>query len=105
MNGDGREFVELKQEFRDYKDRQMDANTDIKARLTSIDASLSALAPIITAHNERFNTIESKCTDRGKSNATRIDRLEKGALGTLVAIAGFFLTAVWQGIFPPKIGG
>lgn len=106
MNGDGREFIELKQEFKDYKDRQMEANVDIKGRLTSIDASLSALAPIIAEHKERFNTMDLKCVGfekKAKENSSRISRLELGFIGALVTLAGVTLTNVWQHIFPPPV--
>lgn len=105
MNGDGREFIELKQEFKDYKDRQIEANTDIKARLSSIDASLSALAPIIIKHEERFGSVEFKCVQIEKSISSvgkRTDRIEMGVVGTLVTVAGLFLSGIWSHIFPPK---
>jgi len=102
--GKDREFVELKQQFLDYRDRQMEANVDIKARLSSIDASLSSLVPIITKHEERFNTIEQRfaATD-GKLaiGAKRVERLEQGAIGMLMSVAGLFVVGVWQHVFPP----
>lgn len=102
MNGDGREFVELKQQFLDYRERQMEANTDIKARLTSIDASLSVLTPMITAHQERFKTLEEKCSIQGKTNMNRISRIETGILSAIGLIVALFVTGVWQVVFPPK---
>ena len=98
---DDREFIELRQEFRDFKERQQEANVDIKGRLTSIDASISAIAPLLIAHAERFKSVETTCSIQGKSNADRISRLEKGYLGALMAIAGLFLTSIWAYIFPP----
>ena len=101
-----REFVELKQQFLDYRDRQMEANVDIKARLTSIDASISALAPVITQHQERFNTMDQKCLAVEKNvqnDKKRIDRLEMGVVGTLVTLAAVTLTGVWQHVFPSAV--
>jgi len=103
MNDDNREFVELKQQFIDYRERQMEANVDIKARLASIDASLSTLAPIITAHAERFKTIEVTCAMQNKTTSGRLDRVEKTGLGALVTVTGLFLTGVWAHVFPLKV--
>lgn len=102
MNGDGREFIELKQQFIDYRERQQEANVDIKARLASIDASISALAPVITAHSERFKTLEDKCSVQGRSNASRIDRLEKGILGSISLVVVLFVTGIWNTLLHSK---
>jgi hypothetical protein len=106
MNGDGHEFAELRQEFHDFKEKQTEYQVDIKARLASMDASLSALAPIIYKHEERFNTIDQTCanierTERMAQN--RITRLEMGVVGSLVVVAGMFVTGIWQHIFKPVV--
>lgn len=111
MNGDGREFVELKQEFRDFKERVMEYQVDVKARLASIDASMSALAPLITAHEERFKVVEQKnkaVCDRIEINTKRLNRIEMGIFGVIfMALVGAIAWG-WQAIavhiFSPKVG-
>jgi len=106
MDEHGREFAELRQEFRDFKERQVDANNAITGRLTSIDASLSHLIPLITAHEERFKLLEHKnetACDKINGNARRIGRLEIGIVGTLVTIVMAFFTGALQYLFPPKV--
>jgi len=96
-------------EFREFKERMLESHTDIKARLSSIDASISAITPLLTAHSERFNTMDEKCINFDKKTtivAKRVDRIEKGVLGvTSLAILGmfaFFSNNILAHIFPPK---
>ena len=92
---------ELQLEIKNLKETHMQFYTEVKemrnelsGKLTSIDASLSALAPVITAHSERFKTVELRCDHVEKQQKGMSDRLWGIALlvfGTIIAgIAGFF---------------
>ena len=88
-------------EFREFRDRYIDGHTDIKARLASIDASLAAITPIITAHEERFKLMELKCQDFSKETKevrARTDRIEKSLLGVMVLALTGVLAYVSSGI-------
>jgi len=89
---------EVLRELRDFKERHVEFQTDVKARFTSIDASLSSLSPIITAHQERFKSLESNI----ETNCKRLDRAEQGVFGALVFIVVAVFTTAWNLLFPSK---
>jgi hypothetical protein len=105
MNGDNREFVELKQEFRDFKERQLEANNSINQKLISIDNNINELKPLIQAHQGRFDTlceIQKGNDTRMRNHSNRITRIELGFLGGLLAVAGTVASGIWEHIFPVK---
>ena len=92
---------EVLTELRDLKERVLEFHVQTNQHFTTIDASLSSLAPMITAHEERFKTVEANhqsVCGKISRGTMRIDRLEVGLFSVVFATLAGLVLWVWGGV-------
>jgi hypothetical protein len=88
-------------ELRELKERIMEFHVQTNQHFTTIDASLSALAPMITAHQERFKLVKMQhdgLCEKVASNTGKINRMEMGIFGIVFMLLTAAIAWIWTNI-------